>query len=146
MESIHQPTLYPSRVWTFAIWVSSFLMLVFSWGFAPIYLGFEIGFLTILFHWLSFYFPLFPFYFLFIFLSHSIIKRNQNKTQIKLELSFLGLVFSIITGWINYEFFQLSYFSGIAFFISLGIGIWIYKIDHHKIIETFKDDILDENL
>ncbi len=140
-------TVYPSRVWTFAISVSSFLMLFCSWLIGPFFIeDFEVHLVNPFLHGLSLLIPLLPIYFLFIIIAHSIISRNQSKKLIKIDLSFLAFFTSFIIGWINHYIIGLSYFSGITFFISMLIGVWYFKIDHHKVIKTYDEFLLDENI
>lgn len=144
---MRQPTFYPSRIWTFAIWVSSFLMAFYNWLIGPFYFeDFHNQLVNPILHGLSLYLPLLPFYFLFIIIAHYLLKQKTDKKLIKIELSFLGFIFSIIIGWIHYYVFGLSLFSGITFFISLLIGIWFYKIDHHKVTQTYNEELLDEKI
>lgn len=146
-------TFFPSKVWNFALYISSLLILFFkSIEFAifgeRVSEGIIMGILQSVSHFLiGCTFGLIC-YFFFAKIGNELIEKGNTNFEKKLFLNIYGFMLCFFLWGINlifFSFFQNINFFAILFFISMTFAIWYYEIKIEIVSEEAVEGILDDN-
>lgn len=145
-------TFFPSKVWNFALYISSLLILLFkSIEFVVFGGSSSEGIGNGLFQAISHFifgctFGLLCYSF-FAKIGNELIEKGNTIFEKKLFLNIYGFMLCLIL-WVIYQVifsFYHIYFSSILFFLTLTFAIWYYEIKVKIISEDSIEGILDDN-
>lgn len=142
-------TYFPSKVWNYSIIISTIFRGIlasfsaYQWVDVPIVMAiqFFVGFTLLL-----------PLYFLWIFISHLILKKFEEERTQKTGITYLAILFSI--GIYNLVKLNVSDFQNyfriwdaMSFGVIMVVLIWALalKYEYPPVSEEDKNDILDDN-
>lgn len=146
-------TFFPSKVWNFALYISSLLILLFksieeAISVERISEGIIYGILQSISHFIiGCTFGLLC-YFFFAKIGNELIEKGTTNFEKKLFLNIYGFMLSFFLWGINlifFNFFQNINFFSIPFFISMTFAIWYYEIKMEIVSEESVEGILDDN-
>ncbi|MFK7775305.1 MAG: hypothetical protein AB8F94_24410 [Saprospiraceae bacterium] len=146
-------TFFPSKVWNFALYISTLLILLFK-SIEFVIFGGKIseGILNGLFQSISHFLIGCTFglicYFFFAKIGNELIEKGNINFEKKLFLNIYGFMLSFFLWGINLLFFsfieKINFFAPL-FFISMTFAIWYYDIKMEIVSEESVEGILDDN-
>lgn len=147
---MQKTTYFPSKVWNYSIITSAIFRGIlasfsaYQWADVPIVMAiqFSVGFTLLL-----------PLYFLWIFITHLILKNFEEERTQKTGITYLAILFSI--GIYNLVRLNVSDFQNyfriwdaMSFGVIMVLLIWILKLkyEYPPVSEENENDISEEEL